>query len=63
MEALPPVASAYADGAPDLMNAADNAVTISNSIVDEQKNLDTVLVSSTGLADIGNEVIGGNRQT
>ncbi|HEY5842497.1 MAG TPA: MCE family protein [Mycobacterium sp.] len=63
MEALPPVASAYADGAPDLMNAADNAVTISNSIVDEQKNLDTVLVSLTGLADIGNEVIGGNRQS
>ena len=36
--------------------------TLSNSIVDEQQNLDEFLVSSIGLADIGNDVVGGNRQ-
>ena len=35
---------------------------ISNSIVDEQQNLDEFLVSAIGLADIGNEVVGANRQ-
>ena len=35
---------------------------LSNSIVEEQQNLDEFLISSIGLADIGNEVIGGNRQ-
>ncbi len=59
---LPAVANAYADAAPDLVRSADNAIRISKSIVDEQQNLDAFLVSSIGLADIGNEVIGGNRQ-
>jgi len=62
MEALPPVANAYADAAPDLMRTADNATRISGTLVDEQQNLDTLLVSATGLADVGNDVIGGNRQ-
>ena len=35
---------------------------LSNSIVDEQQNLDEFLVSSIGLADVGNDVVGGNRQ-
>ena len=34
---------------------------ISNTIVDQQQNLDEFLVSAIGLADIGNDVIGGNR--
>lgn len=59
---LPPVLSAYADGAPDLVTALDNTSTLSNSIVEEQDNLDAFLVSATGLADIGNDVVGGNRQ-
>jgi len=30
--------------------------------VDEQQNLDAFLVSTIGLADIGNDVVGTNRQ-
>jgi phospholipid/cholesterol/gamma-HCH transport system substrate-binding protein len=59
---LPVVSNAYADAAPDLLATADNAVRISKSIVDEQRNLDAFLISSIGLADIGNDVVGGNRQ-
>lgn len=61
-EQMPPVLSAYADGAPDLVDAIDNATTLGNSIVDEQDNLDAFLISAIGLADVGNEVVGGNRQ-
>ena len=35
---------------------------LSNSIVDQQQNLDEFLVSAIGLADLGNEVVGANRQ-
>ena len=55
------VASAYADAAPDLVRTVDNSIRISDSIVDEQANLDAFLVSAIGLADIGNDVIGSNR--
>lgn len=61
-ETLPSVANAYADAAPDLMATAQSATRISDSIVDEQKNLDAFLISSIGLADTGNEVLGANRQ-
>lgn len=59
---LPPVLTAYADGAQDLVTAVDNTSTLSNSIVEEQDNLDAFLISATGLADVGIEVVGGNRQ-
>jgi phospholipid/cholesterol/gamma-HCH transport system substrate-binding protein len=62
LEVLPAVSNAYADAAPDLLASADNAVRISKSIVDEQQNLDAFLISSIGLADMDNEVVGGNRQ-
>ena len=62
IEAAVPAFSAYADAAPDLIATVDNAIRLSNTIVEEQQNLDEFLVSSIGLADIGNEVIGGNRQ-
>jgi phospholipid/cholesterol/gamma-HCH transport system substrate-binding protein len=62
IEAAVPTLNAYADAAPDLIATAGSATQISNSIVDEQQNLDAFLVSTIGLADIGNEVIGGNRQ-
>ena len=62
MEGLPAVAGAYADAAPNLMTAADNAVSISNTLVSEQTALDAALVNVIGLADVGNEVLGGNRQ-
>jgi phospholipid/cholesterol/gamma-HCH transport system substrate-binding protein len=59
---LPAVSNAYADAAPDLLTTADNAIRISKTIVDEQQNLDAFLISTIGLADIGNDVVGGNRQ-
>lgn len=62
LEALPAVSNAYADAAPDLLATADNAVRVSKSIVDEQQNLDAFLISSIGLANIGNDVVGGNRR-
>ncbi|GAA4293561.1 MCE family protein [Mycobacterium paraffinicum] len=58
----PAVLNSYADAAPDLVKVVDNATRISQTIVDEQKNLDAFLISSIGLADIGNDVIGGNRR-
>ncbi|MBV9090999.1 MAG: MCE family protein [Mycobacteriaceae bacterium] len=58
----PQVFGAYADAAPDLLKTADNATRISQTFVDEQRNLDALLVSAIGLADIGNDVVGANRQ-
>ncbi|OBI89230.1 MCE-family protein [Mycobacterium sp. 1245805.9] len=52
---------AYADGAHDLVEVAGNATRISQTIVDEQANLDALLISAIGLGDIGNDVVGGNR--
>jgi phospholipid/cholesterol/gamma-HCH transport system substrate-binding protein len=56
----PAVFNAYADAAPNLIRTADNATRISRTIVDEQNNLDALLVSSIGLANIGNQVLGDN---
>ncbi|HXY66900.1 MAG TPA: MCE family protein [Mycobacterium sp.] len=58
----PDVLNAYADAAPDLIRTADNATRISQTIVAEQDNLDAFLISAIGLADIGNDVVGTNRQ-
>jgi virulence factor Mce-like protein len=62
LETAPPVLQAYGDAAPDFVTVADNSARISDTIVDQQQNLDAALVSVTGLADIGNEVLGQNRQ-
>ena len=62
IEAAVPTLNAYADAAPDLVSTVKNSTQLSNSIVDEQQNLDEFLVSSIGLADVGNDVVGGNRQ-
>ena len=62
IEASVPTLTAYGDAAPDLVSTIANTTTVSNTIVDEQSNLDQFLVSAIGLADIGNEVVGGNRQ-
>jgi hypothetical protein len=35
---------------------------VSNTLIDEQDNLDVFLMSAIGLADTGNDVIGTNRQ-
>ena len=57
-----PVFKAYGDASADLVRTVNNAVTISKSIVDEQHNLDALLVSAIGLADIGQDVLGANRK-
>jgi phospholipid/cholesterol/gamma-HCH transport system substrate-binding protein len=57
-----PVFRAYGDASPDLVRTVKNSVKISQSIVDEQHNLDALLVSSIGLADVGNDVLGTNRK-
>jgi phospholipid/cholesterol/gamma-HCH transport system substrate-binding protein len=56
-----PVFNAYADAAPDLVKTVDNSVKISQTIVDEQHNLDALLISAIGLADVGNDVLSANR--
>ncbi|AQT81094.1 MCE-family protein [Mycolicibacterium litorale] len=58
----PTVLDAYADVSPDLLKTVSNSTKISDTIVDQDKNLDTLLVSAIGLADVGTEVIGTNRQ-
>ena len=62
MQALPAVSAAYADAAPALMSILTDATHISRTLIDKQTDLDRLLVASTGLADIGNDVIGTNRE-
>lgn len=62
LEVSPAVLNAYADAAPDLVKTVANSSKISQSIVDEQNNLDALLVSAIGLADTGNDVVGTNRK-
>ena len=62
IELTAPVAAAYGDAAQDLLRTVQNAITLSDGIVDEQQNLDAFLVSAIGLADVGNDVLGSNRQ-
>ncbi|GAS89828.1 MCE family protein [Mycolicibacterium brisbanense] len=58
----PQVTSAYADVTPDLLTSAKAATTSSQMLVDEQRSLDAVLLSVIGLSDVGNDVVGTNRQ-
>lgn len=62
LSVAPDVFNAYADVSPQLVDTVKNSTQISQTIVDEQDNLDAFLVSAIGLADTGNDVIGGNRQ-
>ena len=61
IELSAPVAAAYADAAPDLVTTVQSTNKISQSIVDDQQNLDSFLVNMIGLADEGNEVLGTNQ--
>ena len=56
----PHVINAYADAAADLVSIAENATQLSDTIVDRQHDLDSLLVSAIGLADIGNDVVSTN---
>lgn len=62
MKVMAPVSQAYADAAPDLLKTVTNATKMSATLTDEQKSLDSFLVNMTGLADTGNDVLGGNRE-
>lgn len=62
IEVFPAVADTYAEASDDLIRTANNAAQLSRSIVDEQQNLDAVLMSAAGFADLGNEVLSDNRQ-
>lgn len=58
----PQVIGTYADVAQELVDTVEAATTISQTVIDEQGNLDSLLVSVIGLSDNGIEVVGGNRQ-
>jgi phospholipid/cholesterol/gamma-HCH transport system substrate-binding protein len=62
LNTAPEVIDSYADAAPALLKVTDNSARLSQTIVDEHQNLDRILVSAIGLADIGNDVVGSNRQ-
>lgn len=62
LETAPKVLNTYAAAAPDLVKTVNNTTRMSELIVDEQQSLDMLLVSAIGLADVGNDVVGGNRQ-
>lgn len=58
----PGVLATYADAAPDLVTIIENSTRISQTILDEQHNLDALLVSAIGVSDIGTTVLGDNRE-
>jgi phospholipid/cholesterol/gamma-HCH transport system substrate-binding protein len=58
----PKVFDAYGDASGDLLTTVRNAAKISDTIVDQDQNLDTLLVSAIGLADVGTEVLSENKQ-
>jgi phospholipid/cholesterol/gamma-HCH transport system substrate-binding protein len=47
------VANIYGDAGPDLARIFDNAPTISDTVVDQQDNLNATLLAATGLANNG----------
>ena len=61
LTAAPQVLHVYNGSIGDLLETVDNGVTISETLVDQQKNLDAMLVSLIGLGQVGNEVLGQNR--
>jgi virulence factor Mce-like protein len=58
----PTVFDAFADASPDLLAVLDNTSRVGETVVNEQGNLDALLVSAIGLADIGTDVVSANRQ-
>jgi phospholipid/cholesterol/gamma-HCH transport system substrate-binding protein len=62
LQISPAVFGAYGDAASSLLATADHGATISRTIAENQHDLDALLVSTIGLADTGNDVVGGNRQ-
>ncbi|MBE1551642.1 virulence factor Mce-like protein [Mycobacterium sp. OAS707] len=63
LAAAPTVFNTYADAAPDLVTTVDNSARISQTLVDEQHNLDAFLLSAIGLAQAGTPLLSENRQS
>ncbi|BBZ25773.1 virulence factor [Mycolicibacterium madagascariense] len=55
-----PVTGAYADAAPDLLRIVDDTSRTGTTIVEHQRDLDALLLSATGLATLGNDVLSTN---
>jgi phospholipid/cholesterol/gamma-HCH transport system substrate-binding protein len=51
------VANIYGDAGPDLARILDNVPSLSNTIVDEQDNLNATLLAATGLANNGTDTL------
>jgi phospholipid/cholesterol/gamma-HCH transport system substrate-binding protein len=62
LEVAPAAINAYADTATELVDTVEHTTTVSETLVDQEDNLDRFLISAIGLADTGNDVIGTNRQ-
>lgn len=56
----PGVLDAYADAGPDLIKTMENGARVSDTVVDRQRDLDALLISTITLADIGNDVVSTN---
>ena len=60
IEMAPAVLNSYADAAPDLLASVKNTTQLSNTVVDQQSQLEEFLLSTIGLANTGNDVVGAN---
>ncbi|MDG5773256.1 MCE family protein [Mycolicibacterium fortuitum] len=60
MAVAPQVLNAYADVAPQLMETVRSATQLSDTVVDRRNDLDALLISAIGLADVGNDVVATN---
>ena len=57
---VPAVLNTYADAAPDLVATVQAATRIGDTLVARQTDLDTLLVSAIGLANVGTDVVNTN---
>ena len=62
IESSAPAFGGFADASPDLLTTAGNTSRISGTLVEKQGDLDSLLLSVTGFADLGQEVLSDNRQ-
>lgn len=62
MAVAPGVLRAYADAGPDLVRTIENGTRVSDTVVDRQRDLDALLISAIGLADIGNDLLATNAE-
>lgn len=62
LDVAPVAAGAYADSAEDIVTTMRNLASVSTTIVDTQHQLDEFLISTIGLSDLGDDVLGSNSQ-